>query len=52
MGPIRSSETSARYQPALRNIPEDDKIQVNRSESLDIALLTMCLRVLYDLHNK
>jgi hypothetical protein len=34
MGPIRIPETSVRNTPTLRNIPEDDRIQVNRSESL------------------
>jgi hypothetical protein len=34
MEPIRSPETSARNQPTLRNIPEDDRIQANSSESL------------------
>jgi hypothetical protein len=34
MGPILSPETSVRNKSTLRNIPEDDRIQVNRSGSL------------------
>jgi hypothetical protein len=33
MGPIRYPETSVRNQPTLRNIPEEDIIQVNSSGS-------------------
>ena len=33
-GPIRSTETSVRNQPTLRNIPEDGRVEVNRSGSL------------------
>ena len=33
MGRIRSPETSVQNQTTLRNIPEEDRIQVNRSES-------------------
>jgi hypothetical protein len=34
MVPIRSAEKSVRKQPTLRNIPEDDRIQVYCSGSL------------------
>ena len=34
MGPIRSPKTSVRSQPTLRNIPDEDRIQVNRCKSL------------------
>ena len=34
MRSIGSPETSVLNQPKLRNIPDDDRIQVNRSESL------------------
>jgi hypothetical protein len=34
MGPIRSPKTSARNQPTLCNIPDEDRIQVNRCKSL------------------
>ena len=33
MGPIGSPETSVRNEPKLRNIPEDDRIKVNRGET-------------------
>jgi hypothetical protein len=33
-GKESSPETSVFNEPMLRNIPEDDRIQVNRSESL------------------
>ena len=34
MGPIGSPEMSVINQPTLCNIPEDDRIQANRSENL------------------
>jgi hypothetical protein len=34
MEPIRSPETSVQNQPTLRNISEDGRIQVKRSDSL------------------
>jgi hypothetical protein len=39
MGPIWSPETSVPNQPTLRNIPEDGRIQVNRSGSLRSVIM-------------
>jgi hypothetical protein len=42
MGPLRSPETSVLNQPTLRNVPEDEIIQVNRSESLRFPIVAVC----------
>jgi hypothetical protein len=47
MGTIGGPETSVLYQTTLRNIPEDDKIQVNRSESLLSCLFASCFVLFY-----
>ena len=40
---IRSPETSVPNQPTLHNIPQDNKIQVNRSESLRSRILSIII---------
>jgi hypothetical protein len=40
---IRSPETSVLNQPTLRNIPEDNRIQVNRKESLRFPIMLFSL---------
>ena len=42
MGPIRSPETSVRNQGTLRNIPQDNIIQVNHSVNLRYRIVQLC----------
>jgi hypothetical protein len=47
MGRIRSPETSVQNQPTLRNNPEDDRILVNRSGSLQSRKSNLLADALY-----